>query len=45
MVTVAANAIAGAALLAIKRKSRVVVVIVVREYPIIALRIRMAMTN
>ena len=41
MVTVAAAAIAGAAPLAIKRTARVVVV--VGEYPIIELLIRMAM--
>ena len=41
MVTVAAAAIAGAARLAIKQTSRVVVV-VVGEYPIIELRMRVA---
>ena len=46
MVTVAAAAIAGAARLAIKQTSRVVVVVVVDgEYLIIELRIRVAMYN
>ena len=47
MVTVAAAAaIAGAAWLAIKRTSRVIVVVlVVGEYPIIELRIRVAMAR
>ena len=43
MVTVAAAAIAGATRLAIKQMSKVVVV--VGEYPIIELCIRMAMVN
>ena len=42
MVTVAAAAIAGAARLAIKQTLRVVVVVVVGEYPIIELDIRVA---
>ena len=45
MVTVSAAAIAGASQRAIKWTLRVVVVIVVGEYLIIELRIRVAMSN
>ena len=45
MTVVAAAAIAGAVWLAVKRMSRVVVVLVVGEYSIIVLRIRVAMGN